>query len=106
MAPGREVKKRKNLTYAQKLEIVKMIDKGQTKCSVGKKFGVNESTVRGIYQNREHIKSHMKLASSEAGAQAMRSGNQVLLKTEQLLGRYLERQVLLCFVLFCFYLLG
>ena len=90
--PTREVKKRKNLTYAQKLEIVKLIDGGETKRSVGKKFGINESTVRGIYQKREHIKNHMKLASSEAASNAYRSRNQVLLKTEQLLGRYLDRQ--------------
>uniref|UniRef100_UPI00358ECFDF tigger transposable element-derived protein 1-like n=1 Tax=Myxine glutinosa TaxID=7769 RepID=UPI00358ECFDF len=91
-APAREIKKRKNLTYAQKCEIVQLIDNGETKRSVGKKFGINESTVRGIYQNRDHIKAHMNLASSEAGAQAMRSRNQLLLKPEQLLGRYLERQ--------------
>lgn len=92
MAPGREIKKRKNLTYAQKLEIVKLIDSGETKRSVGKKFAINESTVRGIYQKREHIKEHMKLSASEAGTQALRSRNLVLLKTERLLGQYLDRQ--------------
>ncbi|XP_076030752.1 distal antenna-related isoform X2 [Oratosquilla oratoria] len=89
--PTREVKKRKNLTYAQKLEVVKLIDAGETKRSEGKKFGINESTVRGIYQNREHIKSHMTLASSEAASNVMRSSNLVLLRTERLLTRYLDR---------------
>uniref|UniRef100_UPI00358F3FBF tigger transposable element-derived protein 1-like n=1 Tax=Myxine glutinosa TaxID=7769 RepID=UPI00358F3FBF len=91
-APAREIKKRNNLTYADKFEIVQLIDNGEAKRSVGKKFGINESTVRSIYQNRDHIKAHMNLALSEAGAQAMQSRNQLLLKTEQLLGRYLERQ--------------
>ena len=91
-APRREIKRRKNLTHVQKLEIVKLIDGGEKMRSVGKKFGINESTVRGIYQKHEHIMSHMKLASSEAASQALRSCNQVLLKTEQLMGRYLDRQ--------------
>ena len=91
-APGREIKRCKNFTYFQKLEIVKLINGGEKKRSVGKKFGINESTVRGIYQKREHIMSHMKLASSEAASEALRSRNQVLLKTEQLMGRYLDCQ--------------
>ena len=60
-APVREVTKRKNLTYGQKLEIMEM-------SGVGKKFEINESTVQGNYPNCEHIKSHMKLAKSDAGA--------------------------------------
>ena len=92
LAPNREIKTRKNLNYAQKLEIVKLIDNGKTKQSVAKELGINESIVRGIYQKREHIKAHMKLSSSEAASQALPSRNQRLLKMEQLLGRYLDRQ--------------
>ena len=93
LAPNREIKTRKNLNYAQKLEIVKLIDNGKTKRSVAKEFGINKATVCGIYQKREHTKAHMKLSSSEAASQALRSRNQLLLKTEQLLGQYLDRQV-------------
>ena len=71
--PVAKVRKRKNLTYAQKLEIVEMIDKGERKYRVGKKFGIKESTIQGIYQNCEHIKSDMKLAKSDADAQPMPS---------------------------------
>lgn len=88
----RRYKKRKNLTFAQKLEIVKLIDCGETKRSVGEKFDVNESRVRGIYQKREHIKNHMNIAASKAASQALHGHNQLFLKTEQLSGRYLDRQ--------------
>ena len=44
-APEREIKKRNNLTYVQKREIVQLINKGETKRSVGNNFGINESTV-------------------------------------------------------------
>ena len=74
------------------LAVSQLVDDGKTRLSVAKEFGFNESTVRGIYQKREDIKTHMKLSSSEAAYQALRSRNQLLLKTEQLLGRYLDRQ--------------
>lgn len=89
--PGKEIKKRKNLTYAVKYEIVKLIENGQSKSSVGAKFGINESTVRGIYLKKDHIKAHMNLASDTAGHNAVRSSNHVLLKTEQLLSKYFDR---------------
>ena len=43
------INKRKNLTYAVKLEIVKLVESGQSKSSVGAKFSINEFTVNGIY---------------------------------------------------------
>ena len=42
--PGKETKKRKNLTYLVKLERVKLVESGQSKSFVGAKFGINEST--------------------------------------------------------------
>ncbi|KAK3884887.1 hypothetical protein Pcinc_010861 [Petrolisthes cinctipes] len=90
-APGREIKKRKNLTYAEKLEIIKKIDGGVKKRAVGVQFGINESTVRGIYAKREYIRNHIRMSNSEGALNVKRSRNQVLLKTEQLLGRYMDR---------------
>ncbi|KAK3862478.1 hypothetical protein Pcinc_031663 [Petrolisthes cinctipes] len=92
-APGREIKKRKNLTYAEKWEIVKLINGGQTKLSAAKKYNINESTIRDIYKNREHIKKHIETTPPQVASQALRSRNQLLLKTEQLLlERYLNQQ--------------
>ena len=90
--PSRDIKKRKNLTYSEKLEIVKCIENGDSKRSVGKRFGINESTVRGIFQKRDQIRAHMRLASSAGASSAKRSGNRVLLKTEQLMWRYINKQ--------------
>ena len=88
----RVIRRRKNLSYEEKLEIVKLIDSGETKRSVGKKYGLNESTIRGIYQKREQIRAHMRLAPSAGASGAKRSSNRVLLKTEQLMWRYINRQ--------------
>lgn len=90
--PDRVIKSRKNLPYGMKLEIVQMIDKGATKRSVADRYKINESTVRGIYKQREHIKAHMRLAPSAPASNALRSPNQLLLKTEHLLVQYIERQ--------------
>lgn len=90
--PAREMKKRKNLTYEQKLEIVTPIDRGEMKGSVGKRFEINESTVSGIYQKRERIKNHMKITASEAASQALHSHSQLLLKIQEFLECCLERQ--------------
>ena len=37
--PGKEIKKRKNLTYAVKLEIAKLVESGHSKSSVRAKLG-------------------------------------------------------------------
>ncbi|KAK3865518.1 hypothetical protein Pcinc_028876 [Petrolisthes cinctipes] len=49
-APGTDIKKRKNLTYAEKWKIVWLINGGQMKQSAAKKYNINESTIRGIYK--------------------------------------------------------
>ena len=71
---------------------MKCIENGDSKRSIGKKFGINESTVRGIFQKRDQIRAHMRLASSAGASSAKRSGNRVLLKTEQLMWRYINKQ--------------
>ena len=42
--PGKEIKKMKNFTHAEKLEIVKLVENGQSKSFVEAKFGINKST--------------------------------------------------------------
>ncbi|KAG7178217.1 putative Tc5 transposase DNA-binding domain-containing protein 2, partial [Homarus americanus] len=72
-ATQRQIKKRKMLTYAEKLEVVKQIDGGKKK-------------------RADHIVKHMELAQTNALAQARRSPNQLLTKTDQLLVRYVQKQ--------------
>ena len=48
---------RKNfLSIAMKLKICELIDKGERKSVVGKRFGIAESTVRTIYSYKEKLK--------------------------------------------------
>ncbi|MPC67520.1 hypothetical protein E2C01_061697 [Portunus trituberculatus] len=74
---------RKNLTYAEKWELIKKIDQGMTKRGLATLYRINKSTVRGIYQKKDTIKSHMDIAPTASAAHnAKRSGNRVLVKTE------------------------
>lgn len=59
--------------------------------SVGKKFDANKLRVRSIYQKGEHIKDHMNIASPEAASQALHGCSHLIIKTDQLLGRCLDR---------------
>ncbi|KAG7158328.1 putative CENP-B N-terminal DNA-binding domain-containing protein 3 [Homarus americanus] len=45
-AAQRQIKKRKTLKYAEKLEVVKQIDSGISKQAVALTYGINESTIR------------------------------------------------------------
>ena len=85
-------KPRKVFTYEKRREICRLIDEGWPKRRVASKMGVNESTIRGIYAKKDHILSHFDISDSPQAATAQRSGNQLLLHTEQLLHRYVELQ--------------
>ncbi|KAG7163955.1 putative CENP-B N-terminal DNA-binding domain-containing protein 4 [Homarus americanus] len=54
-AAQRQIKKRKTLTYAEKLEVVKQIDGSKSKRAVTLTYIINDSTIRGIYKMKYHI---------------------------------------------------
>ncbi|KAG7172999.1 putative Tigger transposable element-derived protein 1-like 241 [Homarus americanus] len=51
-AAQRQIKKRKTLTYAEKLEVVKKINGGKSKRAVALTYGINVSTIREIEEAR------------------------------------------------------
>ena len=53
-------KARKHLTYAEKWEVLKKIDQGMTKRGVAALYGINESTVRGIYQKKDTVNFYFR----------------------------------------------
>ena len=50
----------KYLSLAKKVSIIARVDAGESKRSVAKSLGLNESTVRSIYSQREKIKNAVK----------------------------------------------
>ena len=57
---------RKVLNLGEKLKILELLDKGETVAAVGRKFKVNESTIRGIRDNKEKIREGMKNVGIQA----------------------------------------
>ena len=50
----------KSLSLAKKATIIARVDAGESRRSVAKSLGLNESTVRSIYNQREKIKNAVK----------------------------------------------
>lgn len=84
--------KRRKITYATKLEIVQEVERGGKKAHIARKHGVNESTIRTIYRDREKIRKVLKGNPGQATMHAFKVANPVLKTTEKLIGRYIARQ--------------
>lgn len=71
MAPSRKIspkkrKDRKGINLGEKLKILELLENGETVAAVGRKFGLNESTIRGIRDNKEKIRESMKNTGTHA----------------------------------------
>ena len=83
---------RKPLSLHQKVDIVRKIDAGATKSATAKRLGLNESTVRSIYKQRDKLLSTVKAAGAEGAAKRSRIWPEAKVRMEQLLEQYLRRQ--------------
>ena len=62
--PPKKSKSRKVLTLGDKLKILELLEENQTVAAVARKFNINESTVRGIHDNKDKIRK----SCSQVGA--------------------------------------
>ncbi|KAG7174109.1 Tigger transposable element-derived protein 1-like 20 [Homarus americanus] len=85
-------KTRRSLSYEVKYTIIQELEKGTRQVDLARQHGVNESTIRTIKKDAAKIKEHMKIKKSTGASMIKYFHNQVLLKTEKLLVRYLVRQ--------------
>ncbi|KAG7166442.1 Tigger transposable element-derived protein 1-like 13 [Homarus americanus] len=83
---------RRSLSYEVKYTIIQELEKGTRQVDLARQHGVNESTIRTIKKDAAKIKEHMKITKSTGASMIKYFHNQVLLKTEKLLVRYLVRQ--------------
>ena len=68
MAPpiSRGSGRKKLLTHAIKLEIIKKKEDGKGNTAIGREMGLSESTVRTVWKNREAIKKTVKAYGASA----------------------------------------
>jgi hypothetical protein len=85
MSVESDKKKCKVITLDKKLEIIKQFDNGQSKASIGKALGLNESTVRLILSKSNEYKEQGKVASTSFTIRCTRSRSSIMVEMENLL---------------------
>lgn len=84
--------KRKVLTLEAKLQIVKLLEKGEKISVISKRHGMNESSIRRIKSNAEKIKSSIVTSTSLSTKTIKKPRNPILEKTEKVLSFWIEDQ--------------
>jgi transposase-like protein len=83
-------KKCKVITLDTKLNIIKRLDNGQSKASISRALGLNESTVRLILSKSNEHKEQGKVASTSFSIRCTRNRSSTLVEVENLLITSLE----------------
>lgn len=94
MAPSKNkstkiTKKRKVLNIGDKVKIINLLESGEKVAAVGRKFGISESSVRTIRDNKEKIlKSAADLGSHAHLSKVVRNPN--IVKMEEMLMLWIQ----------------
>jgi hypothetical protein len=90
MSVEADKKKRKVITLDTKLDIIKRFDNSQSKVSISRALGLNESTVRLILSKSNEYKEHGKVASTSFSIRCSRNRSSILVEMKNLLITWLE----------------
>jgi transposase-like protein len=90
MSAESNTKKRKVITLDTKFDIIKRFDNGQSKASISRALGLNESTVRLILSKFDEYKEQLKVASTSFSTRCTRNRSSILVEMENLLIIWLE----------------
>jgi hypothetical protein len=90
MSVESDKKKRKVITLDTKLDIIKRFDYCQSKASISRALGLNESTVRLILFKSNEYKEQGKVASTAFTIRCTRNRSSILVEMENLLISWLE----------------
>jgi hypothetical protein len=90
MSVESDKKKLKVITLDTKLDIIKRFDNGQSKASMSRALGLNESKVRLIVYRCNEYKEQGKVASTSFCIRCTRNRSSILVEVENLLITWLE----------------
>jgi hypothetical protein len=90
MSVESDKKKCKVITLDTKLDIIKRFDNGQSKASISRALGLNESTVQLILSKSNEYKEQVKAASTSFSIRCARSRSSILVEMENILITWLE----------------
>ncbi|GLV42305.1 cag [Carabus blaptoides fortunei] len=85
-------KRRKTITFEQKLEIIKKSERGEKLASIGRSLGLTRSTINTIVKDKERIKTHIKDGLNIQLISASRARSTVMEEMERLLKLWLDAQ--------------
>jgi hypothetical protein len=90
MSVESDKKKRNVITLDTKLDIIKRFDNGQSKASISRALGLNESTVRLILSKSNKYKQQGNVASTSFSIWCTRNRSSILVEMDNLLIIWLE----------------
>lgn len=83
-------RKKKVLTLGEKIKILDRLRAGESFASVGRLYGINESTVRSIKTKEQSIRDSVASTSAASSKRVSQIRNKGLEETEQALGIWIE----------------
>lgn len=85
-------KKRRTITFEQKIDIIKKAEKGEKLASIGRKFGLSRSTINTIVKDKERIKMHVRDGINIRQISAARPRSGIMEEMERLLKLWIDDQ--------------
>ena len=83
---------KRQLTLKEKTEVIAKIDAGASKSATARALGLNESTIRTIYSQKDKILATVKAAGPDGASARKRTRPEARVRMEQLLETYVRRQ--------------
>nr|XP_061782207.1 tigger transposable element-derived protein 1-like [Nerophis lumbriciformis] len=88
--PSEPKRRRKTLTIIEKVELLDMLKLGQSYTSVGRHYGINESTVRCIKKEETNIRATAAITLNRNAKRVMTPRNKTIVKMESVLAVWIS----------------
>nr|XP_022911500.1 CENPB DNA-binding domain-containing protein 1-like [Onthophagus taurus] len=86
-------KRRKTITFAEKLKIIEMAEKGEKLAEIGRRLGYSRSTVNTIVKSKECLKCYVKDGVNLQQTSGTRIRSNVMEEMEGILKVWLDSQL-------------
>jgi len=91
MISGNEPKRmRRMLTIKEKIELLDLLKEGKSYAEVGRRYGINESTIRYIKKEEINIRSTATITFSTTGKRVLTPRNKLIVKMEAALALWIQ----------------
>ncbi|XP_061782440.1 putative CENPB DNA-binding domain-containing protein 1 isoform X3 [Nerophis lumbriciformis] len=88
--PAEPKRRRKMLTIVEKVELLDMLKLGKSYTSVGRHYGINESTVRYIKKDEKNIRATAAITLNKNAKRVVTPRNKTIVKMESVLAVWIS----------------